>query len=149
MVLILFCGVATSVALFLPILSLDPSMGRDSYAMRAGTFHCPRCGVQVREINQPDEVDSAFAARTLRSVPGPGTDVHEDCRWERTLNNRLLRKWARVAARPSDVPECRKASGQELWLKVVIHLAGFGALLALPSVGALLEYLGDHLRLLR
>jgi hypothetical protein len=101
MVLILFCGVATSVALFLwfyLFLSLDPSMGRDRYAMRAETFHCHRCGVQVGEINEPDEVDSAFAARTLRSVPDPETDVHEECRWQRTLNNRLLRKWARVAA---------------------------------------------------
>jgi hypothetical protein len=129
MVLILFCGLATSVALFLPILSLDTSMGRDRNAMRAETFHCPRCGVQVRKMNEPDEVDNAFAARTLRSVPDPETDVHEECRWQ-TLNNRLLRKWARVSARPSDVSECRKATRQEFWLKVVIHLAGFGALLA-------------------
>ena len=148
MVLMLFCGVATNVALFLWF-SLDPSMGRDRNAMRAETFHCPRCGAQVGEINEPDEVDNAFAARTLRSVPDPETDVHAECRSQNTLNNRLLRKWARVAARPSDVPECRKASGPELWLKVVIHLAGFGALLALPSVGALLAYLGDHLRLSR
>lgn len=123
-----------------PTLSLDPSMGRDRYAMRPETFHCPRCGVQVGEINEPDEGDSAFAARAFRSVPDQGADLHRECRWQRTLNNRLLRKWARAAARPSDVPERPKASRQELWLKVVIHLAGFAALLA---------YLGDHLGLSR
>jgi hypothetical protein len=128
-----------TISLLLPTLSLDPSMGRDRYAMRPETFHCPRCGVQVREINEPDEGDSAFAARTLRSVPDPA-DLHLECRWQRTLNNRLLRKWARVAARPSDVPERPNASRHELWLKVVIHLAGFAALLA---------YLGDHLSLSR
>lgn len=129
-----------TIALLLPTLSLDPSMGRDSYAMRTETFRCPRCGVQVEEIIEPEEGDRAFGARTLGSVPNPGADLHLECRWQRTLNNRLLRKWARVAARPSDVPGRPKASRHELWLKVVIHLAGFAALLA---------YLGDHLGLSR
>lgn len=42
-----------------------------------------------------------------------------------------------------------KISRAEIWLKIVVHLAGFAALFLTPSVGRLLAYLGDQFGLWR
>ena len=128
--------------------------------MAAASISCPRCRLPLQGMDaqvEPVGVCLSCALETARIPLGPPQNL--ECRWSRDEDGLLQRGWVRVATRPDRLwprrvkPFSGEAAGTmkspELWLKVGIHIAGFAALLATPSVTAFMKHLSDQLRLMR
>jgi hypothetical protein len=120
---------------------------------------CRRCRLPFQDTGARtgDERDCLDCALIAARVPlGP---QHLECRWYRDGHGQLQRKWTRVGTQPAAVrahatddaamgESARRVATAEMWMKVMVHVAGFAALIAAPAVATLLTHLSDQLRLL-
>jgi hypothetical protein len=126
--------------------------------MMVSSVNCRRCRLPFHASEAHLGEDRVCLACALSAARVPLGPQHLQCRWYRDRRGEFQSKWTRVAtpsasasvqtANHAEASEAaRRVATAELWLKVVVHVAGFAALAAAPAVAMLLTHLSDQLRL--
>jgi hypothetical protein len=107
----------------------------------ASSVCCRRCRLPLQGIEARNQAERVCLACALRIARIPLAPLPMECRWYRNRDGHLQRKWLRVEFHGT-------TEMAEFWLKVAVHFAGLAALLATPTVAALLAHVRDQFNLL-
>lgn len=107
--------------------------------MSEHAFCCPRCGSQFEPMSTRVQASRVCPACEFKSARTPLATRRLECRWYRAKDSTLHSEWLHVTT-----DKAQKVNS-DIWLKVVVHCAGFATLLFLPSVGRLIWYIGHEL----